>query len=103
MFGAQTERVQIIKCCEVNCMIISILYGGDINYWAMPLNFCTPEVEEQRNSSGVRVKIVEFFRGKVGKNRNSSGAKPIFCSEFLTANRDCMRFLRGYHIISKIL
>ena len=24
--------------------------------WAMPLNFCTPEVEEQRNSSGVREK-----------------------------------------------
>ena len=38
----------------------------------MPLKFCTPEVEEFTrgkgekwgNSLGVRVKIVEFFRGK---------------------------------------
>ena len=35
MRGAQTERVHIIKCGEVRCMIISILYlllmfGGDI-------------------------------------------------------------------------
>ena len=35
MLGAQTERVQIIKCCEVRCVIISIsylllLFGGDI-------------------------------------------------------------------------
>ena len=35
MLGAQTERVQIIKYCEVRCVIVSILYllllfGGDI-------------------------------------------------------------------------
>ena len=30
MLGDQTERVQIIKSCEVRCVIISILYGGDI-------------------------------------------------------------------------
>ena len=39
MLGPQTERVQIIKCREVRCVIISILYllllfGGDIlNYY----------------------------------------------------------------------
>ena len=38
------------------------------------------------------MKIVEFFRGKGEKERNSSGA-----------NRDCLEFLRGYHIISKVL
>ena len=35
MLAAQTERVQIIKCCEVRYVTVSILYllllfGGDI-------------------------------------------------------------------------
>ena len=34
MLGARTERVQIIKCREVRCMIISILllllFGGGV-------------------------------------------------------------------------
>ena len=72
----------------------------------MPLNFCTPEVEKQReffrgkrekwwNSLGVRVKRVEFFRDRGEKQRNSSGAKTIFFSKFLRGERRLHGILEG--------
>ena len=44
MLGAQTERVQIVKCCEVRCVTVSILYllllfGGRHNYNKKPCGF----------------------------------------------------------------
>ena len=46
---------------------------------------------------------MEFFRGKGQNQRNSSEQNPYFSQNSLGANRDCTEFLRGYHIISKIL
>ena len=56
--------------------------------------------------------MVEFFRGKVKncgilrgvrvKNRGTlQGQNPYFSQNCVGANKDCMEFLRGYHIISK--
>ena len=57
------------------------------------IKFLHPEVEEQQNSSGVSVKNREILQGK----------NPYFSWNSLGTNRNCMEFLRAYHIIRKIL
>ena len=44
-------------------------------YWAIALNFCTPGVEEQWNSSGVSYKICGILQGLSQKSWNSLGVK----------------------------
>ena len=44
-------------------------------YWAIALNFCTPGVEEQWNSSGVSYKSCGILQGLSQKSWNSLGVK----------------------------
>ena len=43
--------------------------------WAIALNFCTPGVEEQWNSSGVSYKSCGILQGFSQKSWNSLGVK----------------------------
>ena len=78
------------------------------------MEFFRGKREKWWNALGVRVKLVEFFRGKGEQQRNSSGATPppspakkkshnYFSRNSLGVNKDCMKFLRGCHVIRKIL
>ena len=44
-------------------------------HWAIALNFCTPGVEEQWNSSGVSYKSCGILQGLSKKSWNSLGVK----------------------------
>ena len=46
---------------------------------------------------------MEFFTGKGEIQRNSSGAKPIFFSDFSGANGDCTEFSRVITLLVKFL
>ena len=55
------------------CVVFRQLSKKD--QWAIALNFCTPGVEEQWNSSGVSYKSCGILQGLSQKSWNSLGVK----------------------------
>ena len=64
-----------------------------VGNWAIALNFCTPGVEEQWNSSGVSYKSCGILQGFSQKSWNSLGVKHKFLRNSSGVNKDFMEFL----------
>ena len=83
---------------EKRCVVVEKVLSPACMKWAIALIrcTCTPAVEDQWNSSGVRDKSGGILQGRGQKLGNSLGLKPILEVEFFRGKQRFHGILQGY-------